>query len=209
VIPLRDENPTKRFAWMTLLIILSNVAVFVYQAYFGLRSFEAYVAGFGVVPASLTRRVLPFSSNLFSAMFMHGGWMHLLGNMWFLWIFGDNIEDRLGKVKFVVFYFTVGVLATLTHVVADPGSKIPLVGASGAIAGVLGAYFLFFPFHRILTLIPIFFFFTTVRIPAMLFLGLWFLMQVAYSSFGGNVAWWAHIGGFVSGVVLGKLFERK
>lgn len=217
MIPLRDENPARRFPLMTVTIIGINVAVFVYQVFFGNRGFEAYVKAYGVVPAQLTGKAAGhgltpltlFSPDLISAMFMHGGFFHLLGNMWFLWIFGDNVEDRIGRVKYVIFYLLVGILATLAHVVAEPSSAMPLVGASGAIAGVLGAYFLFFPFHRVVTLIPIFIFFTTVRIPAMVFLGLWFLMQLAYSSFGGNVAWWAHIGGFISGLLLALLFAKR
>ncbi|MFH1262870.1 MAG: rhomboid family intramembrane serine protease [Pseudomonadota bacterium] len=207
MIPLRDENPTKRFPWITLLLIGVNVGVFLDQGFLGAHRFDWYVEHYGVIPAALIGRNgwhdIP---TLFSGMFMHGGFLHLLGNMWFLWIFGDNVEEKLGKTKFLIFYLTVGLLATLAHVAAAPGSKLPLVGASGAIAGVLGAYFLFFPFHRILTLVPIFVFITTIRIPAMVFLGLWFLMQIAYSSFGGNVAWWAHIGGFLSGLLLAKLF---
>jgi membrane associated rhomboid family serine protease len=217
MIPLRDENPTRRFAWVTLAIICANVAVFVYQAFFGHRSFDAYVNSLGAVPAALTGKLTShgmspktlFSPTLITAMFMHGGFFHLIGNMWFLWIFGDNIEDRLGKTKFLIFYLLVGVLATLAHVLVEPSSRLPLVGASGAIAGVLGAYFLFYPFHRIVVLIPIFFFFTTIRIPAMVFLGIWFLMQLVYSSMGGSVAWWAHIGGFISGLLLAPVFATR
>jgi membrane associated rhomboid family serine protease len=217
MIPLRDENPSRTFPWVTATIVAANAGVFAYQAFFGPRGFPAYVNAFGVVPAILTGKasgagLTPatlFSPRLLSSMFMHGGVLHLLGNLWFLWIFGDNVEEKLTRGRYLLFYLLAGVLATLAHVVAEPGSALPLVGASGAIAGVLGAYFLFFPFHRIVVLVPIFILFTTVRVPAMLFLGLWFLMQLAYSSMGGVVAWWAHIGGFAAGVGLAFLFAPR
>ncbi len=214
MIPLRDENPYTGFAYVVLLIILANVFVFIYQAFMGPENFDHYVLAYGLIPAELVGRVetilpgrvgLPFMS-VFSSMFMHGGFFHLIFNMWFLWIFGDNVEIRLGHFRFILFYLATGVAAVLAHTIMDPSSTIPLVGASGAIAGVLGAYFLLFPRHRILTLIPIFIFITTVRIPAALFLGLWFLMQLLYSSMGGQVAWWAHIGGFIAGFLLVSFF---
>lgn len=217
MIPLRDEARTRSFPWVTVTIIAINVSVFIYQRLLGDVSFETYIQEFGAVPAALTGKasgngMTPatfFSPNIVAAMFMHGGYMHLIGNVWFLWIFGDNIEEKLGRLKFLIFYVVVGFLATLSHVTVASSSALPLVGASGAIAGVLGAYFLFFPFHRIVVLIPIFIFFTTIRIPAMVFLGLWFLMQVGYSSMGGSVAWWAHIGGFLSGVLLALVFVPR
>lgn len=142
-------------------------------------------------------------------MFMHGGFLHLIGNVWFLWVFGRKLEDVLDRKKYFFFYMLVGCTATLTHRAMMPTSTLPLVGASGAIAGVLGAYFLLFPFRKILTLVPIFFFLTTVRIPSVLFLGMWFLIQVFYAQLGVSyVAWWAHVGGFVSGVLMIYFFKR-
>ncbi len=208
MIPLRDENARTKFPGVTLLIIAINIAVFIYQAFVGPAGFETYVKGMGLIPAELTGRMraagpfhLPPVFSLIAAMFMHGGFGHILGNMWFLWIFGDNIEDSVGHFRFLIFYLLTGVIASLTHVYMDPHSTVPLVGASGAIAGILGAYFILFPFHRIVTLIWIIFYVTTVRIPAAFYLAMWFGMQILYSQAGGNVAWWAHIGGFISGMV--------
>ncbi|MFH1017366.1 MAG: rhomboid family intramembrane serine protease [Pseudomonadota bacterium] len=214
MIPLRDDRTPGRFPAVTVLIITVNVAVFVYQVFFGRLSFDAYIETLGLIPtrvSALWRGVqlhqgVPPLLTVFTAMFMHGGFLHILGNMWFLWIFGGNVEGALGRSRFVLFYLITGVISFLAHVAVHPMSHVPLVGASGAIAGILGAYFVLFPTNRILTLIPIFFFVTTVRIPAAFFLGIWFLMQFLYSSMGGQVAWWAHIGGFVSGMILVRFF---
>lgn len=154
---------------------------------------------------------------LFTAMFLHGGLMHLFGNMLTLWIFGDNVEDTMGHGRYVIFYFTCGIFASLTHAIFNPSSTLPSIGASGAIAGVMGAYMIYFPHARVLTLVPIFFFLQLMEIPAFLFLGLWFFLQffsgtlALTSTFyqAGGVAWWAHIGGFVAGIVLGMLFRRR
>lgn len=217
MIPLRDDNPTSRVPVVTLLLIATNLAVFVYQAHFAKIGYEASILAYGLIPGELTHSVLvqiphrfpiPLLT-IFTAMFMHGGIMHLVGNMWFLWIFGDNVEDRLGRTRFLIFYLVTGVVAFLAHVIISPRSTMPLVGASGAIAGILGGYFLMFPRHRILTLIPIFFFITTAHVPAAFFLGLWFLMQVLMSGQGGQIAWWAHIGGFAAGVVLVLFFRQR
>ena len=146
---------------------------------------------------------------LFSAMFIHGGLLHVAGNMLYLWIFGDNIEDRLGHVRFAVFYVLTGLIASIAHVITVPDSTIPMIGASGAVAGILGAYFLLYPRAHVLTLIFFFFFVDIVRIPALIFLGLWFVFQILSSGAGGGIAWYAHIGGFVGGVLLVKLFEKR
>jgi membrane associated rhomboid family serine protease len=213
VIPLRDDRSSGRFPVVTALIIAVNTAVFAYQAFFGKMPFEAYVGGYGLVPARLTAfwrgvhlsgGVFPFFT-VFSATFMHGGILHLLFNMWFLWIFGDNIEATLGRRRFLLFYFVTGMISFLAHVAMNSVSKIPLVGASGAIAGVLGAYFVLFPGNKILTLVPFFLFFT-VHVPAAFFLGLWFLMQFLSSPTGEPVAYYAHIGGFIAGMVLIRFF---
>lgn len=147
-------------------------------------------------------------------MFLHGGWLHLLGNMLYLWIFGDNVEDRMGRGRFIIFYLLTGYIATLTHVYFLPHSTVPMVGASGAIAGILGAYFVLYPRAKVLTLVPIIIFITFIRIPALLFLGFWFLLQVINQTMisspeAQSVAWWAHIGGFVAGAVLIKFFSNR
>ncbi len=217
MIPLRDDRKGGRFPAATVLLIAANLAVFVYQLFFGKIPFDAYIERFGLVPVRVTAlwrgTVLhggtpPFLT-VISAMFMHGGILHILGNMWFLWVFGDNVEGALGRGRFLLFYLVTGTLSFLVHVAVNPLSQVPLVGASGAIAGVLGAYFVLFPGNRILTLVPIFFFVTTVHIPAAFYLGLWFLMQFLYSMAGGSVAWWAHIGGFASGMILVRFFLPK
>lgn len=217
MIPLRDETHSRRFPVLTIVFILLNASIFVFQAFLSSEGFDTYVRTYGLVPSTLlgtASNLDPLKSSIvwptvFTSMFMHGSVMHLVSNMWFLWIFGDNIEAELRPRRFVLFYLICGTLASLVHVALNPTSEIPLVGASGAIAGVLGAYFLLFPFHRIVTLVPIGIFLTTVRLPAFLFLGVWFLMQLLYSALGGSVAWWAHIGGFVSGAVLVWFFRKR
>jgi membrane associated rhomboid family serine protease len=145
---------------------------------------------------------------MFSSMFLHGGWMHLIGNMWTLWIFGDNVEDRLGRGRFLLYYLVCGLVAAYVHYLTGPRSGIPVVGASGAIAGVMGGYFVLFPRARIVTLLPIFIFIQIVTLPAVVFLAFWFFAQLlngmvaTAASFGGGVAWWAHVGGFLAGAVM-------
>jgi membrane associated rhomboid family serine protease len=153
-------------------------------------------------------------SHLVTSMFLHGSWMHLLGNMWFLWLFGNNVEDSMGRLRFVAFYLLSGLAAALGQIITNPSSAIPMVGASGAISGVMGGYLLLYPHVRVFTFIPIGFFFTSVALPAWVMLGYWFLIQfvsglVAFAGEGGGVAFWAHVGGFVAGVVLVKLFARS
>lgn len=222
MIPLRDINPTSRWPVITVGLIIANVLVFLYQLPLGPQGSVALYYSFGIVPArlslaltspqvSLADAFLPF----FSSMFLHGGFWHLLGNMWFLWVFGDNIEDRLGHLRFAVFYVLCGVGAGMAHAVANWGSTVPAVGASGAISGVLGAYFILFPHSRVITLVPLLFVFFTVRLPAVLILGYWFLIQFAsgLESLGTGraegVAWWAHIGGFLLGALLIKVLRPR
>lgn len=216
MIPLKDDNPTYSFPFITILIIITNVVVFFYQFILGPEGEEAFVLRTAAIPYEITHLVdlqpisiLPIPLTLFTAMFIHGGFLHLGGNMLYLWIFGDNIEDRLGHFRFIIFYFTTGLIASLTHIVLYPNSTIPMIGASGAIAGVLGAYFLLYPLAHVRTLIFFFFFVQVVSIPALIFLGLWFIYQIISSGAGSGIAWYAHIGGFVAGVVLVKVFERK
>ncbi len=219
MIPLRDSIPTRTFPGVTIALIAVNVAVFVFQLSLG-RAAGALVASFGAVPAQLTGSaphaapVIAPGLTLVTSMFLHGGLMHLLGNMVFLWIFGNNVEDAMGHVRFLVFYVLCGVAAALAHVASNPGSNLPMVGASGAISGVLGSYFLLYPHARIVTLVFLGFFAQTINVPAFFFLGFWFLLQslsgaASLGARGGGVAWFAHIGGFVAGMVLLLGFKRR
>ena len=211
--PLRDENPSLTTPVVTRALIALNVGVFLYELTLG-SALPEFVRAFALIPRrfelalhgaeSVTTAALP----LISSIFLHGGWAHLIGNMWYLWIFGDNIEDRVGHVRFLLFYLAGGLFAGLVHVITNDQSTLPTVGASGAIAGVLGAYAAAFPRSRVITLIPLFPFFPVVALPALLVLGFWFLMQFASGTLAlaggatGGVAWWAHIGGFGYGYVL-------
>jgi membrane associated rhomboid family serine protease len=222
MIPFRDNIPSRSFPLITILIIVTNVLVFVYELSLG-RGLERLIMHYGVVPANVLgwpRSDLPLAAvalPFFTSMFLHGGWLHLIGNMWYLWIFGDNVEDRLGHFSYLIFYLLCGLGAGIVHTILNAGTEIPSVGASGAIAGVLGAYVVSYPFARVLTLIPIFVFLQVIEIPALLVLGFWFVMQflsgtASLAVAGGNaggVAWWAHVGGFVIGMILVGLFPRK
>ena len=205
MIPLSDENPTRSFPIVTLLLIAANVAVFALSLG-QMHDPDAFFAAYGLIPAQLAEQPVAQYPHIFTAMFMHAGFMHLVGNMLYLWIFGNNIEDALGKLGFLLFYLVCGVLAAFGHILTDIHSPVPMVGASGAIAGVLGAYMVLFPAARVKTLIFLGFFMTVARIPAWFLLGLWILLQVGSSfsmpSDGGGVAWFAHIGGFFVGALL-------
>jgi membrane associated rhomboid family serine protease len=214
MIPLRDENPTHITPVITYLLILVNIAVFVFQMMLGANN-DAFIYQFALIPAEVTSRVsLEPIFDIFTSMFMHAGLAHIGGNMLYLWIFGDNVEDRLGSFKYIIFYIIGGVVASLTHIYTNPGSQIPTVGASGAIAAVLGAYLVLYPSQKVLTLIPLGFWLRLTMLPASVVLGLWFVLQFfqGVASLGmpdvGGVAFWAHIGGFVSGVVLGWLLKK-
>lgn len=221
MIPLRDANPSNTRAVVNYVLIGVNVAVFLFEFSLG-DGTAALLAAFGVVPAHVSEAIGTMTLDpdvalsFFTSMFLHGGWMHLLGNMVFLYVFGDNIEDRFGHGKYLFFYLACGCAAAATQVAAAPLSPVPMVGASGAIAGVLGAYVILHPRAKILTLIPIFFFFQLVELPAFLFLGIWFLMQIfsgvlslQIGADAGGVAWWAHIGGFAAGAILLPLLGRR
>ncbi|TAK54033.1 MAG: rhomboid family intramembrane serine protease [Bacteroidetes bacterium] len=221
MIPLRDTNPSQTTPVVNYLIIGLNVLVFATQFLMGDFGEELYYY-FGVVPARITGAieygdVAPISFiTLFTSMFLHGGLWHLLGNMLFLYVFGDNIEDRLGHFRYLVFYLIAGIAAAGTQVFINPASEIPMVGASGAIAGVLGAYILLYPTARISTLIPLIIIFQVIELPAFIFLGLWFAMQIfsGVMSLGiggdaGGVAWWAHIGGFAAGAVMLPVMKKR
>lgn len=213
MIPLYDDNPTHRFPIVTVVIIAVNVAVyFLWQARIGL---EESVALGAFVPAEFKNGTEPAPwRDLFTSMFMHGGFMHLLGNMWFLWIFGDNVENEYGPVRYILFYLLCGAAATFGHVWSDPESAVPLVGASGAISGVLGGYLVQHPHVPVRTLIPLGAFTRIVDIPAYLFLFIWIGMQIVSqlaisSRTGGGVAYLAHIAGFVAGAALIFVFRQK
>jgi membrane associated rhomboid family serine protease len=214
MIPLRDIIPSRTTPVVTIAVITINVLVFLYELSLG-RAVDAFTLYWGLVPAAFSW------VTVLTSMFLHGGFLHIAGNMLYLWIFGDNVEDRMGHGRFLVFYLLCGVAAALAQTITAPDSVIPMVGASGAIAGVMGAYFVLYPKSRIVTLIPIFFFFQVIEVPAILFLGIWFLMQFV-SGLGsivsvtggstGGVAFWAHVAGFVaglSGVVVFRRPERQ
>ena len=217
MIPLRDDNPTTITPVVTVGLIVANVLVFAYQMSLG-RAGEAFVYTFGAVPSALfggeSPSPLPPTMTLFTAMFVHGGLMHVGGNMLYLWIFGNNIEDAMGHGRFVVFYALCGVAAAYAHALTAPASGVPMIGASGAISGVLGAYLLLFPRARVLTLIPLGFYTRLVSVPAGFVLGFWIVIQVLNGSLslgrgGGGVAWFAHVGGFLAGMALVHVFVRR
>ena len=214
MIPIRDQNPTRHTPVMNYLLIAANVLVFLFFLMAGANQ-EALVYQFALIPSNVTAGVdLGDVRDIFTSMFMHGGWAHLLGNMLYLWIFGDNVEDRLGSFNYLLFYLAGGVAASLAHILTNPGSQIPTVGASGAIAAVLGAYLVLYPRSRVLTFIPLGFFMRLTLVPASIVLGLWFVLQLfnGVVSLGGpdmgGVAFWAHIGGFAFGVLIAFFFAR-
>ena len=222
MIPLRDTIPSRSVAWVTRLLLVANVAAFGLELRQG-PGLEAFIYRFGVVPAhwfiSSTSDFLDWPRlflNLVTFQFLHGGFLHLASNMLYLWIFADNVEDRLGHGRFLLLYLGGGVVSAVVQLLMTPHSSVPMVGASGAIAAVLGAYLLMFPSARIVTLIPLWLFWETIEIPAFLFLGFWFLLQwveglttIGQVADTGGVAFWAHIGGFVSGILGVRLLNRR
>jgi membrane associated rhomboid family serine protease len=229
MIPLRDDIPSRTAPVVNVLLIIANVLAFFYQLLLGpqlnqfLRQFAVipwlYFHDVAVTSAGGLREIGPVDLTvpLVTSMFLHGGWMHLGGNMLYLWIFGDNVEDRMGHGRYLLFYLACGVSASAAHIWSNPASRVPSLGASGAIAGVLGAYFLLYPKARVVALLPLGFFTQLVHLPALFFLGWWFVQQFFYgllslgvqSAQTGGVAWWAHIGGFVAGVVLVWVFQKR
>ncbi len=236
MIPYRDENQTVRTPAITFAIIAVNVLVWLVVEKAGstairpdgsISGLVASVCNLGLIPGELTRQVAPGTSfamgnglvcvtesgrhftNVLTSMFLHGSWLHLIGNMWFLWIFGKGVEDSMGRTRFAVFYLLCGLAAAAVQVLAEPASVAPMVGASGAIGGVMGAYVMLYPRVRVYTFLPLGFFFTTIALPAWVMLGYWFLLQVL-GTFGGEngVAVWAHVGGFAMGMILARLFAR-
>ncbi|AFY76864.1 MAG: rhomboid family intramembrane serine protease [Hydrococcus sp. C42_A2020_068] len=224
MVPLHDNNPTRITPYLTYTLIGINVFVFLHELSLSPQQLEQFFYTYGVVPRELTAslssgdtdRIISQSLTLVTSQFLHGGFLHIAGNMLFLWVFGNNIEDQLGRIKYLIFYLTCGVLAALTQWFFSMQSGVPAIGASGAIAGVLGAYIIRFPKAQILTLVPLGFFLTTIRIPAVFFLGFWFVQQALYGVAslqapanigmeGGGIAYWAHAGGFVFGAILGPI----
>lgn len=208
MIPIRDSIRSRHFPKVNLALIIACVVVFLYELGLDQYGLQQFVMKYGAVPARIlaTGGRIDTVLSLFAAMFIHGGWLHLIGNMLFLWVFGDNVEDRLGSVRYLLFYLATGLAGFLAQMGANPVSQSPMIGASGAIAGVLGAYIFMFPKSKIIALVPIFFFFTFIEVPAFIFLALWFGLQLLNGVAGigtqGNlVAWWAHIGGFLTGLV--------
>jgi membrane associated rhomboid family serine protease len=210
-LPLKDDNPTSRFPAVTVGLIVVNAAVFLVQAVHP-HGLQAAALRYGAVPYAVTHfrtaaatAAVPPLLTLLTSMFMHGSVLHVAGNMLYLWVFGNNIEDRLGPVRFSLFYLASGLAAALTHIAFQPGSRIPMIGASGAIAGVLGAYFLLYPRARVKTFVFLIFFIDVLWIPAGIVLGLWFVLQLLNVGMGGGVAWFAHIGGFLAGILFIRL----
>jgi membrane associated rhomboid family serine protease len=217
-LPLKDDNPTNTFPFVTVGVILANCFVFYHQLTLSLPAGQKFVFQWGAIPYQIVYGevlygpgLFPPVLTLFSSMFLHGGFLHLIGNMLYLWIFGNNIEDTLGHFRFLIFYLLVGLSAALVQVLSDPQSTTPMIGASGAVAGILGAYLLLFPQARILTLMFIFIFIRMIRIPALIVLGFWFLVQLLSitSGYETGVAFFAHIGGFVAGLILVKVFQPQ
>ena len=218
MIPLKDMTPRRSVPFATLLLIAINVIVFMHQIALPPAAMDAFVKTYGLIPAKISMALAGRHYTmeqalfpLFTCMFLHGGILHILGNMWFLWIFGGNVEDRFGSLPYLAFYLVCGIGSGISQVLFSWGSHIPSIGASGAISGVLGAYIVFFPRSRILTLVPLFIIFFLWRIPAIIFIGLWFAMQFLSGvvSLGqanvGGVAWWAHVGGFLLGMLIAGL----
>lgn len=217
MIPIRDKNPSRTFPLVNTAIIAINVLVFFYELSLG-PELRPFLYRYGLVPAALFYPDIPEAGGLhtlLTSMFLHGGLMHLAGNMIFLYIFGDNVEDHYGHGPYVLFYVAAGVGAALTQIAINPSSTVPMVGASGAISGVMGAYMVLFPQARIITLVPVFLFFTLVEMPAVVFVMIWFVMQFLFGlgstvagSTGPGVAWWAHVGGFVTGAAITWALRR-
>lgn len=222
--PIRDTTPSKHFPAAVVAVIGLNVFAFFYQLWLNDRQLDFLVHFYGVLPARYTHPVWASRNGLspldlkpfITCMFLHGGWLHIIGNMWTLWIFGDNVEDRMGPAKFLSFYLLCGICATMTHMLFNAGSTMPIIGASGAIAGVLAAYMRLIPWGRVLVVIPILFIPLFLQVPAFIYMIVWFWTQVYSGAFsmlssksGGGIAWWAHIGGFLAGFFLYKYFLSK
>lgn len=222
MLPLKDNNPTETFPFITVSIIILNIAIYIYQLSLG-HDYERFIFLMGAIPNKIINNsdVIPMISlpaflTIYSSMFLHGSLLHIIGNMLYLWIFGNNIEDVLGHIRFIFFYLICGSMAAFAHILTDIDSKIPMIGASGAVSGVLGAYILLYPRAKVLTLVMIGFFVRVVKIPAVFLLGFWILIQFLFGmtsltvrDSSGGVAWFAHIGGFITGFILINIFKLK
>jgi membrane associated rhomboid family serine protease len=217
MLPLYDTVRTRKFPFINIVLIAANVLAFLYESQLNSPALENFIFAWGLIPAHLTGDPSTAWTTIFTAMFLHGGWFHLLSNMWFLHIFGDNVEARLGGGRYLIFYLLSGVAAVMLQTYILPTSQVPMIGASGAIAGVLGAYLISFPRSRIASLVPILFIFTIIEVPAVIFLVFWFIIQLysglfamqGASASGSGIAWWAHIGGFVFGVIMVSFFAIR
>lgn len=218
MIPLKDTIPSRTFPFVNYLLIGINIVCFLYQLSLG-HYVQKFIFAWGVVPLRVTTLHGDFTqlfAPFLTSMFLHGGWLHLLGNMLYLYIFGDNVEDRFGHFRYLLFYLLCGLFAALAQVLSAPYARVPMIGASGAIAGVMGAYFCLFPHSRVVTLVFIFFFIEFIEIPAFFFLLFWFVLQFLNGTLSfsaqnaaGGVAWWAHIGGFIAGILLMFVFRKR
>jgi membrane associated rhomboid family serine protease len=215
LIPLYDTIRSRRFPFVNWMLIFANAAVFWFELQLNETALRDFIFTWGLIPTQLMADPQEAWPTIFTSMFLHGGWFHLLSNMWVLYIFGDNIEDRLGSMRYMLFYLLSGMAAAFLQVFIMEGSSDPMIGASGAIAGVLGAYLISYPGARIASLVPILFIFTIVDVPAILFLIFWFVSQLYSGLFaiqGGSasgIAWWAHIGGFIFGLIMVSFFGRR
>lgn len=209
--PLKDENPTERKPVFMISLIVMNIAIFLFTYFSG--AYDQFILEYGMIPKNIAN----FESfhTILTSMFLHGGFIHLISNMWFLWIFGDNIEDLFGRTKFLIIYFGAGIIASSAHVLFNTSSTIPTIGASGAVAGILGAYIVKYPRAKVVTLLFFFLFINIVKLPSIVFLGIWILLQIISASYTVvaqvqvSVAYWAHIGGFVAGMVLARVFGER
>jgi len=216
MIPIKDDVPRRRLPFITWLLILVNVGIFIWQTQFSQMELMRFFYTYGIVPRIFLTSIPPEFTVLLSSMFLHGNLGHLVGNMWILGLFGDNVEDRLGRFSFLLFYLAAGVFSGLVHIIFNPSSMIPTIGASGAIAGVMGAYLFLFPLARVTAFFPIIFIPYFFRVPSFLYIGVWFLIQLYYGTLAlglgavyGGIAWWAHIGGFVFGVIFYRFFRNN
>lgn len=219
MIPLRDNIRPNIIPFVTLALIAANIGAFITELGWTPAEFMKWVKLLGMTPASFTEALQRGSLNpadyfpLLTNLFLHGGWLHIIGNLWFLWLFGYSVEYCMGHANFLMFYFVCGIISNLAQIAFDPVSPIPVIGASGAVSGILGAYAICFPRARIKTLVPIFFIFTIVEIPAVAFLAIWFFYQLqsgtaAFSMGGSGIAWWAHVGGFMAGLLLNRFLLK-
>lgn len=213
--PLYDTARSRKFPIVNLTLILANILAFLYELQIGSGALDGFISNWGLIPARLADNPATAWTTIYSSMFLHGGWFHIINNMWVLFIFGDNVEARMGRIKYLIFYLFSGTAAGLLQTFVLPESQVPMIGASGAVAGVLGAYLVFFPRSRVASLVPIFFIFTIIEIPAFIYLVFWFVSQLysgwlSFQGVGGSgIAWWAHIGGFLFGLVMSFFFAGR